>query len=93
MREINASELSKILKEHERWCCTNEKEGEKADLSHVNLSRANLSRANLHFANLSDSALFESKKDYPKATSYIYKQQFCSHSDINTIHISSVVGW
>ena len=60
MREINASELSKILKEHKRWCDTDEEEGEKADLSHANLSRANLSRANLRFANLSDSALFES---------------------------------
>ena len=59
MREINASELSKILKEHKRWL-ENEDEGEKADLSHANLSRANLSRANLRFANLSDSALFES---------------------------------
>ena len=59
MREINASELSKILKEHKRWL-ENEDEGEKADLSHANLSRANLSRANLRFANLSDSDLFES---------------------------------
>jgi hypothetical protein len=26
MREINASELSKILKEHKRWCDTDEEE-------------------------------------------------------------------
>ena len=65
MREITASELSKILKEHKkwidtRWCDTDEEEGEKADLSDANLSRVNLSRANLSFANLSDSDLFES---------------------------------
>jgi len=60
MREITASELSKILKKHKRWCDTDEEEGEKADLSHANLSRANLSRANLRFANLSESDLFES---------------------------------
>ena len=40
MREINASELSKILKEHKRWCDTDEEEGEKADLSHANLRGA-----------------------------------------------------
>jgi hypothetical protein len=60
MREITAGELSKILKEHERWFATGKKEGKKADLSHANLSRANLSRANLRFANLSESYLFES---------------------------------
>ncbi len=32
MREINASELSKILKEHKRWIDTDEDEGEKAAL-------------------------------------------------------------
>ncbi len=51
MREINASELSKILKEHKRWL-ENEDEGEKADLSHANLSNTNLRDANLSCANL-----------------------------------------
>ena len=62
MREITVSELSKILKEHERWCDTGKKEGEKADLSGANLSGADLRsdflpRANLIAANLSDADL------------------------------------
>ncbi len=55
MREINASELSKILKEHKRWL-ENEDEGEKADLSDANLSDADLSGAKLSGAKLRGSA-------------------------------------
>ena len=59
MREITAGELSKILKEHKRWCDTDGDEGEMAYLDNVNLSRANLSRANLHYANLSEADLYK----------------------------------
>ena len=64
MREITAGELSKILKEHKRWCDTDAEEGEKADLSHAdlgirwggdkatNLSEADLSEADLSHADL-----------------------------------------
>jgi len=38
MREITASELSKILKEHKRWYDTDEDGGEKADLREADLS-------------------------------------------------------
>jgi|TARA_B100000315_G_scaffold6250_1_gene6272 hypothetical protein len=37
MSEITAGELGKILKEHKRWCDTEEDEGEKADLCGANL--------------------------------------------------------
>ena len=57
MREITAGELSKILKEHKRWCDTDKKEGEKADLSNADLSGAKLSRANLSNANLGGALL------------------------------------
>jgi uncharacterized protein YjbI with pentapeptide repeats len=57
MREITADELSKILKEHKRWRDTDEKEGEKADLSDANLKKANLKKANLNGADLSDANL------------------------------------
>jgi len=39
MKEITAGELSKILKEHERWYDTGKDEGEKANLSDVNLTQ------------------------------------------------------
>ena len=58
-RKINASELSKILKEHKRWIDTDEDEGEKADLSDANLREADLSKADLREANLSGADLTE----------------------------------
>ena len=57
MREITVSELSKILEEHKKWRDTDEKEGEKADLSHANLSVANLSYADLSCAKLAGANL------------------------------------
>ncbi len=42
MRKITAGELSKVLKEHERWFDTDEKEGKCADLSGADLSGAKL---------------------------------------------------
>ena len=57
MRRITAGELSKILKEHERWIATDWKEGEKADLSNVDLSGANLSGIRLCEANLCSADL------------------------------------
>ena len=64
MREITVSELSKILKEHKRWCDTDGDEGEKTDLSDANLigaylSYTDLSRANLSGADLSCAFLSE----------------------------------
>ena len=64
MREITAGKLSKILKEHKRWCDTDGKEGEKAnlskaDLSHADLRNANLEGADLMYANLSGANLSE----------------------------------
>ena len=59
MRKFTAVELSKILKEHERWYDTDEDEGEKVDLRYANLSYANLSRANLLCADLSAAILMD----------------------------------
>jgi tetratricopeptide (TPR) repeat protein len=56
MRKITAGELSKILKEHDRWYDT-EVEGEKADLSSADLRDADLSDADLRNADLSDADL------------------------------------
>jgi uncharacterized protein YjbI with pentapeptide repeats len=47
MSKISPEELSKILKEHKRWCDTNEGEGKKADLSGADLQDADLQDANL----------------------------------------------
>ena len=47
MREITASELSKILREHKIWLYSGYEEREKADLSEANLDDANLIAANL----------------------------------------------
>ncbi len=57
MREITAGKLSKILKEHKRWCDTFGKEGKRADLSNANLSGANLRGADLSCADLSEADL------------------------------------
>ena len=64
MREITASELSKILKEHKIWLYSGYEEGEKADLSEANLGDADLSEdslcdANLRGANLSGADLWD----------------------------------
>jgi len=64
MSEFTASELGKILKEHERWIdtyCTDKIEGEIADLRGANLSDANLIDANLSRANLSGADLTQVK--------------------------------
>jgi len=52
MREITASELSKILKDHKKWIKTNHAEGRRADLSDADLSGAKLRGANLENADL-----------------------------------------
>ena len=52
MREITASELSKILKEHKIWLYSGYEEGEKADLSEANLGDADLNEDSLWDANL-----------------------------------------
>jgi uncharacterized protein YjbI with pentapeptide repeats len=57
MREITAGELGKILKEHKRWCGTDEDEGERANLSQANLSNADMSNANLREVDLSSADL------------------------------------
>ena len=57
MREISPEELSKILKEHKRWCDTGEEEGERADLRDADLRDANLRGANLSGADLSGADL------------------------------------
>jgi hypothetical protein len=62
MSKITADELSKILKEHKRWCDTDEEEGEKADLRDadlidIRLCGANLSNADLRVAILAESDL------------------------------------
>ena len=62
MREITASELSKILKEHKIWLYSGYEEREKADLSEANLGDADLNEdslwdANLRGANLDDTNL------------------------------------
>jgi hypothetical protein len=62
MREIAVDELSKILKEHEKWIHTDKKKGKCADLRRAKLSDADmfgakLSGADLFGANLSDADL------------------------------------
>jgi hypothetical protein len=52
MREIIAGKLRKILKEHKRWCDTDEDEGEKASLRGANLGGAILIDAYLVGADL-----------------------------------------
>ena len=59
MGYISDEKLSQILKEHKRWCDTDEDEGEKADLSDANLREADLSKADLREANLSGADLTE----------------------------------
>ncbi len=54
MREITASELSKILREHKIWLYSGYEEGEKADLSEANLGDADLNEDSLWDANLSE---------------------------------------
>ena len=54
MREITASELSKILKEHKIWLYSGYEEREKADLSEANLGDADLNEDSLWDANLSE---------------------------------------
>ena len=57
MRKITAGKLSKILKEHERWCDTDEAEGEKADLVGAKLNDAYLVGADLESAYLMNADL------------------------------------
>ena len=52
MTKFTAGKLSKILKEHKRWCDTDGKEGKKAELYGVDLSKANLGGADLSGAYL-----------------------------------------
>ena len=52
MREIAASELSKILREHKIWLYSGYEEREKADLSEANLGDADLNDNSLWDANL-----------------------------------------
>jgi hypothetical protein len=52
MREISPEELSKILKEHKRWCYTDWEGGEKANLSEADLINADLRYADLGCADL-----------------------------------------
>ncbi len=52
MREIAASELSKILREHKIWLYSGYEEREKADLSEANLGDADLNDDSLWDANL-----------------------------------------
>jgi len=59
MSEFTAGKLSKILKEHKRWCDTDGDEGEKAFLCNANLSRAYLSNADLRETNMSWAKLFK----------------------------------
>ena len=59
MREITASELSKILKEHKIWLYSGYEEGEKADLSEANLGDADLNEDSLWDANLSGADLWD----------------------------------
>ena len=54
MREITASELSKILREHKIWLYSGYEEREKADLSEANLGDADLNEDSLWDANLSE---------------------------------------
>ena len=54
MREITASELSKILREHKIWLYSGYEEREKADLREANLGDADLNEDSLWDANLSE---------------------------------------
>ena len=63
MREITASELSKILKEHKIWLYSGYEEREKADLSEANLGDADLNEDSLWDANLRGANLSEVNLD------------------------------
>ena len=63
MREITASELSKILREHKIWLYSGYEEGEKADLSEANLGDADLNEDSLWDANLRGANLSEVNLD------------------------------
>jgi hypothetical protein len=63
MREITASELSKILKEHKIWLYSGYEEGEKADLSEANLGDADLNEDSLWDANLRGANVSEVNLD------------------------------
>jgi len=58
MSKISPEELSKILKEHERWFDTDGDEGENANLYKADLSDADLGDAVLEGANLIGANLF-----------------------------------
>jgi hypothetical protein len=63
MKKITKKELKTILEQHELWLVSNEKEGNRADLSGANLTSSDLSGANLTSsdltgADLSDADLF-----------------------------------
>ena len=59
MREITASELSKILREHKIWLYSGYEEREKADLSEANLGDADLNEDSLWDANLNEDSLWD----------------------------------
>ena len=52
MKKITKEELKAIIEQHKLWLVSNEKEGNRANLTHANLTHANLSGANLSGANL-----------------------------------------
>ncbi len=52
LREVSEDALQRILVAHKTWLDTDEKKGEKADLSQTDLRKANLRKANLQGANL-----------------------------------------
>jgi hypothetical protein len=57
MSEFTADQLSRILREHKRWCDTYGYEGKKADLSGASLYKADLSDAELSSAELDGADL------------------------------------
>ena len=72
MREITADELSKILKEHEKWILTDKKEGKCANLRGTDLSEVlglSIERLStvktLYKAKLGPELIEQVKDEYP----------------------------
>jgi uncharacterized protein YjbI with pentapeptide repeats len=57
LRDITTDQLDTVLAAHLLWLETDEKEGQKADLSYCNLNGKNLSRMNLRKANFKGAQL------------------------------------
>ena len=57
MKTLTKRQLNKILKDHQRWLCSNGAKGERAYLINIDLSQAYIRDLNLCEADLRDADL------------------------------------